>query len=269
MVCSDVKKVQLSETVSPVPAFDLAVVMPVYNEAGCIEAVIRDWLAVLEATGARFQMIVLDDGSTDSTGAILDRLANASPALHVVHKPNSGHGPTLVEGYRLAVTRAEWVFQTDSDGEMPAERFPDFWNRRADWDALFGCRAGRNQSPLRRLISLSARAFVRLCFGPGPDDANVPFRLLRTRFLAPIAPVLPGDYRVPNLALSGLLGRAGARWTELPVPFRDRTTGVSSIRRLRLLRFALRAAGQTVSLGWNLRGRIFRPEDACQGGQPQ
>jgi glycosyltransferase involved in cell wall biosynthesis len=269
MVRSDGKNTHMPDIVSPVPAFDLAVVMPVYNEAGCIETVIRDWLAVLEATGARFLMIVLDDGSTDSTGAILDRLANVSPALHVVHKPNSGHGPTLVEGYRLAVPRAEWVFQTDSDGELPAERFPDFWNRRADWDAIFGCRAGRNQSPLRRLISLSARAFVRLCFGPGPDDANVPFRLLRTRFLASIASVLPGDYRVPNLALSGLLGRAGARWTVIPVPFHDRTTGVSSIRRLRLLRFALQAAGQTVALGWKLRGRIFRPEGERQDKQLQ
>ncbi len=251
------------------PAFDLAVVMPVYNEAGCIENVIQDWLAVLQATGARFQLIVLDDGSTDATGSILDRLANDSPQLHGVHKSNSGHGPTLLQGYRLAVAQAEWVFQTDSDGELPAERFPDFWNRRADWDAIFGRRAGRSQSPLRRLISFSARAFVRFCFGPGPGDANVPFRLMRSRFLAPIVRSLPDDYRVPNLALSGLLGRAGARWTEIPVPFRDRTTGVSSIRRLRLLRFALQAASQTVAVGWRLRDRIFSPESAEEDAQPQ
>ncbi|HPS02799.1 MAG TPA: glycosyltransferase family 2 protein [Candidatus Sumerlaeota bacterium] len=251
------------------PPFDLAVVMPVYNEAGCIEKVIPEWLTVLEATGARFQVIVLDDGSTDATGTILDRLANATPRLHVVHKPNSGHGPSLVHGYRLAVAQAEWVFQTDSDGEMPAEWFPGFWNQRAAWDALFGHRAGRNQSPLRRLISLSARTFVRLCFGSGPGDANVPFRLMRARFLAPLVRVLPEDYRVPNLALSGLLGRMGARWTEIGVPFRDRTTGVSSIRRLRLLRFALQAAGQTVALGWRLRGRSFQPVENERVVQPQ
>lgn len=253
----------MSQNSPAVPLCDLAVVMPVYNEAECIEKVVREWLTALEVTGTRFQLFVLDDGSTDTTGAILDRLAHTSPNLHVVHKSNSGHGPTLVQGYRLASARAEWVFQTDSDGELPAERFADFWNRRQDWDALFGCRVGRRQSPLRRMISCFARAFVRVCFGYGPRDANVPFRLMRSRFLAPIARALPDDYRVPNLALSGLLGRAGARWTEMPVPFRDRTTGVSSIRRWRLLRFAVRAAGQTMSLGWRLRGALSahtRPE---------
>jgi glycosyltransferase involved in cell wall biosynthesis len=269
MVHPDVKESRMSHSSPPLPAFDLAVVMPVYNEAGCIENVIQDWLTVLQTTGARFQLIALDDGSTDATGAILDRLANAFPQLHVVHKPNSGHGPTLLQGYRLAAAQAEWVFQTDSDGELPAEWFAGFWNQRMVWDVLFGRRAGRNQSPLRRLISFSARTFVRFCFGAGPGDANVPFRLMRSCFLAPIVRVLPEDYRVPNLALSGLLGRMGARWTEISVPFRDRTTGVSSIRRLRLIRFALQAAGQTVSIGWRLRGRVFHPERVDKDTQPQ
>ncbi len=93
---------------------ELALVMPVYNEEDCIEAVIDTWFAELNRLGIDFRMIVLNDGSRDNTAARLSRFAD-NESIQVVTKENSGHGPTILKGFQLAVEEAEWVFQVDSD----------------------------------------------------------------------------------------------------------------------------------------------------------
>src|SRR3569623_1942649 len=94
----------------------LAIVMPAYNEAGCIETVVRDWKQV--ATKAEGVLIVVNDGSRDDSGKILDRLAAELPALKITHQPNGGHGSAVLNGYRQALDAdAEYVFQTDSDNQ--------------------------------------------------------------------------------------------------------------------------------------------------------
>ena len=123
---------------------ELALVMPVYNEEACIVEVVQSWQATLSRLGMPYQVIVLNDGSTDRTAEKLASL-EGDPAIVAVNKTNSGHGPTILEGYRMAVERAPWVFQCDSDNEMPADRFPALWTRRENYDALFGIRDGRTE----------------------------------------------------------------------------------------------------------------------------
>jgi glycosyltransferase involved in cell wall biosynthesis len=97
----------------------LAVVMPVYNEQGCIAKVLRSWTSMLSRLHLDYLMIVLDDGSTKRTGAILDRLKD--DRIEVIHQKNGGHGPTILMGYRRAVGLADWVSQCDGDNEMPPQ----------------------------------------------------------------------------------------------------------------------------------------------------
>ena len=75
---------------------DVAIVMPVYNEAECIADVVASWLRVLSAQSLRFVLIVLNDGSKDATAEVLHRFANDS-RVRVIDKQNSGHGPTILE----------------------------------------------------------------------------------------------------------------------------------------------------------------------------
>lgn len=223
---------------------DLAVVMPVFNEEGCIAAVVADWRHVLEGLGCRYRLIVLDDGSRDQTPAILDRLS-ADPVLQIVHQPNAGHGPTILHGYALAVAQADWVFQCDGDNEMRAEHFPRLWQIRDAFDAVFGVRTGRKSNWDRRLISGTSRQLVRLLFGRGVTDVNVPYRLIRAPLLAEIVRQMPNDTFAPNVIIAGAITRARLRIANLPIPHAPRRTGQVSIMKWRLWRSAVRAAWQT------------------------
>jgi len=226
-------------------SLELALVMPVYNEQACIAGVVRSWREMLDGMGIRYRMLVLDDGSTDGTGAVLDAFA-AEDGVEVIHKPNSGHGPTILRGYRRAVCLADWVFQCDSDDEMKPEAFPALWAMREQYDALFGVRAGRKQGAARRLISACSRLTVRMLFGRGVEDVNTPYRLIRSRALAKIIERVPDDTFAPNVIVSGALCRAGAKIYNHPVPHECRSTGNVSIVKWKLWRAALTSFWQTL-----------------------
>jgi len=231
--------------------------MPVYNEEGCIAAVVRAWRDTLCAAGIHFTMIVIDDGSRDRTPQILDELAN-DERIRIIHQANMGHGPTILRGYKLAVSLADWVFQCDSDDEMSPESFGRLWAVRRQADAIFGCRQHRSQSIQRWWISMCSRAAVRLFFGRGPKDVNTPYRLLRSSVLEPILEHIPADTFAPNVIISGALSVTGAAIRDVPVACHRRRTGNPSIHRWRLWRAALRSFGQTWRCSRQIRRAYLR-----------
>ncbi len=226
---------------------DLILVMPVYNEEGCIAGVVRQWRAVLAAAVPQFKMIVIDDGSRDGTGAALD-VFEGDPRIEIIHKPNAGHGPTVLGGYRRAVNEGHWVFQVDSDDEMPAESFPDLWAQRDAYDFLFGVRAGRRQPFGRRLISAVSRAVVGVLFGRGVKDVNTPYRLMRAEALKAILPAIPAGAFAPNVMVAGLCARRRYRILNRDVSHRGRRTGTVSIVKFKLWKSAAKAFFQTLGV---------------------
>ena len=219
---------------------DLMVVMPVYNEEACIISVIQSWKEMLNKLNIRYRLLVLNDGSADRTQEVLS-LFSSDPQVQVVHKTNSGHGPTILSGYRMACEEAEWVFQCDSDAEMGPDAFPELWAQRAAYDALMGYRRGRVQSRGRAWISACSRTTVRLFFGPGISDVNTPYRLMRADVLRPMLTAIPNDTFAPNIILSGEMIRRKVRILEMPVDTRIRSTGRCSIVKWGLIRAAMRS----------------------------
>jgi glycosyltransferase involved in cell wall biosynthesis len=217
--------------------------MPVYNEEDCIAQVIQSWLATLSRLETRFVVIVLNDGSTDGTQRALDGFAGDA-RVQVVHKANSGHGPTILQGYRQAVALAEWVFQVDSDDELESRHFSQLWRLRREYDAVFGIRLRRRQSMGRRVISCCSRLMVKGLFGSKVADVNVPYRLMRAELLAPVVAAIPDDTFAPNTIIAGAFSRGGARVHNLPIPHRERQTGEVSIAKWRLWKAALLSARQ-------------------------
>jgi glycosyltransferase involved in cell wall biosynthesis len=232
---------------------DLTVVMPVYNEADCIEFVVRSWLGVLNRLGMTFNLLLINDGSKDLTEQRLNTLVG-DPRIRVLHQVNEGHGPTILKGYRLACSASKWVFQVDSDDEMSAESFTAIWAKREVADCVFGKRQGRKQTPGRKILSVGSRLLIRLVCGTAVPDVNVPFRLMRSECLSPLLDILPSDMFAPNVALAGLVQRRGLRIEIVPVLNRERQTGVTSLVIWQLFSVGVRSMVQVMSV--LLRDRI-------------
>ena len=229
---------------------DITVVMPVYNEAVCIVAVVEDWLGVLGSLGVRYRLLAINDGSRDGTADALAGLLGRR-GFELVTKPNSGHGPTVLMGYRRAVADSDWVFQVDSDNELKAADFPAFWRAGKTADVAIGYRQGRRPA-VRRLLSAASRLVTAMLFGRAVRDVNCPYRLMRSKVLAPLLEHLPADTFAPNVAISGMLAlkrrHADLRILNLPVTYEGRRTGKASIRGLKLAGSSLRALRQTLQI---------------------
>ena len=235
--------------------FDLCVVMPVYNEESAIGAVLEKWVNMLDSLGIRFQIRAYNDGSKDRTGELLHDIATASHGrIEAIDKPNSGHGPTILRGYQEASDMSEWIFQVDSDDEMPPTGFPLLWNRRSDFDFLVGRRDGRKQPLSRKIVSLVSRITIRLLYGTnGVWDVNAPYRLMKTNTFRSFFQTIPPDTFAPNVILSGLVARYRLRCIEIPVPQHERTTGEVSIKKWKLFRVALRSFRQTCAFAFRAK----------------
>jgi glycosyltransferase involved in cell wall biosynthesis len=229
--------------------------MPVHNEESAIRSVVTEWTTELDRLGLDYELSVYDDGSTDTTAAILDALRVSTPRLAVYRHANRGHGATVLRGYRHA--RAEWVFQTDSDGEMAPTAFRLLWERRAEADLVMGCRADRLALPARRFVTRVTRLVVGTLFGKWFQDVNTPFRLMRRSSFARLFTAVPNDCFAPNVALAGLAARASLRVCEVRVPYLGRTAGRTSLRGVKLWRACVRSFWQTLALAIRTRRRSF------------
>lgn len=224
----------------------LKLIIPVYNEEGAIGTVIQDWTDKLTALAIDFKIYVYNDGSKDNTLQILEDIAKENPHLQVVDKANSGHGPTILKGYKENLD-AEWLFQVDSDNELKAADFDQFWNAREHYDFLIGKRIHRD-SPLPRVITTQiSRMVVNFCYGGKVTDVNAPYRLLRVSAFKEHITKIPNDTFAPNLIVSGLASTQKMRVKEFDVTHHNRETGEVSIKKWKLFKAAFRSFRQTIA----------------------
>ena len=197
-------------------ALELAIVMPAYNEQECIAATVEAWLGVLKPLGGI--LVVVNDGSKDATGEILDRLLATNRQLRVIHQRNAGHGAAILRGYQEALAiNPRYIFQTDSDNQFSTEDFWKLWNVREDASFISGIRRNR-QDPLHRLlISRLLRTQLNVAFGVRVTDANIPFRLMRADFLRLALTAVPASSFAPNIFISILAKRVWNSHREIPI----------------------------------------------------
>jgi glycosyltransferase involved in cell wall biosynthesis len=234
---------------------ELTVVVPVYNEAPAIEGVLRDVVAVARglARGGS-EVIVVDDGSSDGTGAIVQRLADELDEVQVVRQPtNRGHGPALLAGFDRA--RGQWIAHLDSDDQIPAKELASVWDERDGAALVLGVRTDRDDPRHRLVLSAVVRRLVGMLAGRPIRDANVPCKLMTAELWREVRPLLADDTFAPSIALALVAARRGRRVREVPVAHRARATGASSLRPVRLARAVARAGAQTVGLAVRLRHR--------------
>jgi len=145
--------------------------MPVYNEAAVVQHVLAEWSEALERLDVCYEIHAYNDGSRDNTLATLEQCAQANQKVVVHNKDNSGHGPTILTGYRDNAG-IPWIFQTDSDNELSPNDFAGIWARRNEFDILLGRRVFQNRQSTRRCISWCSRLVVKTFYGKGIHDVR-------------------------------------------------------------------------------------------------
>jgi glycosyltransferase involved in cell wall biosynthesis len=237
----------------------LAVVIPVYNESEVIEEVIRSWGDLLRGylpADTNFRITVINDGSKDKTGEILDGLRTKLPYLQVVHQKNGGHGNAVLNGYRKALEdKPEWVFQVDSDNQFSPTDFPKLWERRNESRFILGYRQKRYDEANRLLITRIVRMVNLTLFGVYIVDSNIPYRLIKGDYLPHLIASLPKDPFAPNIFLAVLAKLDGNDLMSIPVTHKERETGQVSIIKWKLLKVCMRTVKELTNFSLSLKSR--------------
>lgn len=221
---------------------ELLVVMPVYNEQASARKVVMEFFSEIENWTENFVFLALDDGSSDGTPRILQRLhEQLGDRFEIVRHANRGHGQTCLAGYRIAVERGiPHVLQIDSDGQCDPQYFFRFWRLRDQADAIYGLRTRREDGARRMIASMVVRLLLLCAFRVVCLDSNVPYRLLRTEKLRGCLDRVPADFSLANIGLAILLRRdPTCRHAYVPIHFRQRYGGEPSVRLARFGRKAL------------------------------
>lgn len=222
----------------------LYIVIPAYNEKDTIQDVIKDWYPVVEQYHGNnaSRLVLIDDGSKDNTYEIMKEHAKDRPLMEVLTKPNSGHGATILFGYQYAIDKgADYIFQTDSDGQTIPEEFHEFWEMKDRYDMVIGHRNQRKDGLSRVFVTKVLKAVIRLCFGFTLTDANTPFRLMKASVLANYIPLIPDQFNLSNVIISVIFAKKKCSVKYLPVTFRPRQGGVNSINLKKIFRIGRQA----------------------------
>ena len=223
----------MTHAVSPA---EFAVIVPCYNE----EAIIRETVAELRRVfaGTRsWELVVVNDGSSDRSRQILDELAREVPELEVVHhERNRGYGAALKTGIRRA--SADLIVITDADGTYPNERLPELLEIAKDADMVVGARTAADvQYPLiRKIPKLFLRRYASWLAGETIPDINSGMRVFRKSVAERFFKILPDTFSFTiTITLSMLTNRYDVRF--IPIGYKTRV-GKSKIKPIRdTLRF--------------------------------
>lgn len=205
-------------------------IIPAYNEEENIQLVLEEWYAVVEQCGVESRLVVIDDGSKDSTYSIMQEFAKTHTQFEAITKPNSGHGATILYGYKYALhQKADYVFQTDSDGQTSPDEFKQFWEQRNDYDMIIGRRKKRQDGLSRLFVAKTLKFIIQICYHVTIPDANTPYRLMKSNVLTSALVLIPKDYNLTNVMISIIFAKKNYKVKYIPITFKPRQGGQNSI----------------------------------------
>lgn len=221
----------------------LFVVIPAYNEEKNIKKVVNDWYKIVEKYGKDgSKLVVINDGTKDNTYKILKEMAKDKELLTVLTKSNSGHGPTIIYGYKYALKNdADYIFQTDSDGQTNPEEFEKFWNERNDYDAIFGNRINRADGKQRVFVEKTLCRILKHYFKVNIQDSNAPFRLMTREYLKKYLPMIDDNYNLPNVMLTTFGAYYNDKIKFEEITFKTRQGGKNSLNIKKIIRIGINA----------------------------
>jgi len=235
----------------------LWLILPTYDEAENIEAIVGAALPQLASTGLDHRILVVDDGSPDGTGAIADRLAGQHAEVEVLHRTSKdGIGPAYLAGFARALEGgADLVMEMDSDFSHDPADIPRLVAASVEADLVLGSRyvdggGVTDWGLLRRLVSRGGSLYARLLLGVPVRDLTGGFKCFRRSVLESLelSDVGTDGYGF-QIEVTYRTMKAGFRVREVPILFRDRRVGTSKMS----ARIALEAFWKVPLLRFRIR----------------
>lgn len=201
---------------------EVSVVLPCFNEEACVERLTGEIAGVLAGLALRFEIVYVDDRSTDGTLAALGRAQIQHPEVRVIrHAVNCGESAATATGFRLS--RGAVVVTMDSDEQNDPADIPRLLEALRGSDCVATKRRRREDDFVKRISSKIGNGFRNFVTGvPGVSDAGCTYRAIRREALREVL-VFNGMHRF----LPTILRLQGFRVTEIEVNHRPRTTGAS------------------------------------------
>jgi dolichol-phosphate mannosyltransferase len=212
-------------------------ILPTYDEAENLEAIVRAALAQLASTGREHTVLVVDDGSPDGTGRIADRLAEEQPAVRVVHRPEKqGLGRAYLAGFEVALAEgAELVLEMDADFSHDPADLPRLIEAAGSADVVLGSRyvpggGVENWGVVRRLLSRGGSWYARTLLGVPVRDLTGGFKCWSRAALEALDfdGVDAHGYGF-QIEMTYRAIKAGLSVAEVPIVFRERREGQSKM----------------------------------------
>ena len=218
--------------------------MPAYNEEANILSVVDSWYGLLENKSPDSRLVVADSGSKDATHKILEKYKSTHPQLEILENTDRQHGPKVIALYDYAIKNgADYIFQTDSDGQTNPKEFNAFWEDRKDFDGIFGNRTVRGDGKSRAFVEKVVCFLLKIYFKVKVPDANAPFRLMRANVVKKYLYRLDSDYNLPNIMMTTYYAYYKESMVFREISFKPRRAGKNSINIPRIFKIGWKALG--------------------------
>ena len=232
----------------PLTTRGISVVLPAHNEEAVLAATLEKCMATLSAIAPDYEIIVVDDGSSDRTGAIAEEYAASNPHIRVVHnRPQRGYGGALIAGFN-AMTKP-LAFFMDADGQFDIRDLALLLPLHEQGHrAVLGYRLHRQDSPLRKVNAWGWKLLVSTLFDLHVRDVDCAFKLYDTSLVRAVDVTAEGA--MVNTEMLVKLTRMGVPFVEVPVRHYPRVHGQASGANLRVI---VHAFGELFRLHSKLR----------------
>ncbi|MFA5879558.1 MAG: glycosyltransferase family 2 protein [Candidatus Margulisiibacteriota bacterium] len=220
----------------------LFIIIPTYNEEANIRNIINEWYPIVEKISSESKLVFINGKSTDKTLQIIQDLSKKYLQLQVLDKPELKHGPALLFGYAYAIEqKADFIFQTDSDGQTNPEEFWPFWEDRVNYDFIIGSRNNRQDGFSRVFVTNILKLFIFLMLKTFVKDANTPFRLMNALKLKLYLDYIPNDFSLANVLITAIAVKRKEKIKWKNITFKPRQGGVNSIDLTKIFFIGLKA----------------------------